>query len=99
MKFPYIPATVKIPIPSLGGGLTRPRPIIAARVIGATGTQLLDGLLDTGADDTVLEEWVAELVGEDLTHAIQRDIGLVGRVQPVPVKYVPVRIRITDGVQ
>src|SRR5438552_11787565 len=99
MKFPYIPAAVKIPIPSLGGGLTRPRPIIAARVIGPTGTQLIDGLLDTGSDDTVLEEWVAALVGVDLTKAIHRDIGLVGRVQPVPVKYAAVQIRITDGSQ
>jgi hypothetical protein len=55
MKFRYVPATVKNPIPSLGGSRTRPRPIIAARVIGDTGTQLLDGLLDTGSDDTVLE--------------------------------------------
>jgi hypothetical protein len=98
MKFPYLPATVKVAIPSLSGGHTRPRPIIAARVIGATGTQLLDGLLDTGSDETVLEEWVASLIGVDLTHADRRDIGLVGRVQPVQVKYVTVRLRITDGV-
>ena len=56
MKFRYLPATVTIPIPSLGGGLTRPRPIIAARIIGNTGAQLIDGLLDTGSDDTVLED-------------------------------------------
>jgi hypothetical protein len=99
MKFPYMPATVKLPIPSLGGGLIRPRPIIAARVIGTTGTQLLDGLLDTGSDETVLEEWAAPLIGVDLTNAIRRDIGLVGRVQPVQVKYVTVRFRITDGSQ
>jgi len=99
MKFPYIQATVKIPIPSLGGGHTRPRPIIAARVVGPTGTQLIDGLLDTGSDDTVLEEWVAILIGLDLSQAIHRDIGLVGRVQPVRVKYTAVRLRITDGSQ
>jgi hypothetical protein len=99
MKFRYVPAAVKIPIPSLGGGYTRPRPIIAARVIGPSGTQLLDGLLDTGSDETVLEEWVAPLVGVDLTRAIRRDIGLVGRVHPVPIKYVTVRLRITDGSQ
>ena len=79
MKFPYVPAAVKDPIPSLGGGYTRPRPIIAVRVIRSTGTQLIDGLLDTGSDDTVLEEWVAALVGLDLTQAIHRDIGLVHR--------------------
>src|SRR5580692_3560212 len=99
MKFPYLPAAVKVPIPSLGGGLTRPRPIIAACVIGPTGTKFIDGLLDTGADDTVLEEWVAALVGVGLTQAIHRDIGLVGRVQPVRVKYATVRLRITDGAQ
>jgi hypothetical protein len=99
MKFPYLPGAVKIPIPSLGGGFTRPRPIIAARVIGPTGNQLIDGLLDTGSDDTVLEEWVAGLLGVDLTHAVHRDIGLVGRVQPVRVTYAAVRLRITDGSQ
>jgi hypothetical protein len=97
MRFPYIPAAVKISIPSLGGGFTRPRPIIATRVIGATGTQLIDGLLDTGSDDTVLEEWVAALLGVDLTHSTRRDIGLVGRVQPARVNHVAVRLRITDG--
>ncbi len=55
MKFPYLPAAVKVPIPSLGGSLARPRPIIAACVIGPTGSKFIDGLLDTGADDTVLE--------------------------------------------
>jgi hypothetical protein len=99
MKFPYISATVKVPIPSLADGLTRPRPIIAARVIGPKGTQLIDGLLDTGSDDTVFEEWVAALIGVDLTKAIHRDIGLVGRVQPVRVQYAAVCIRITDGSQ
>ena len=99
MKFPYVPAKVKIPIPSLGGGLTRPRPIVAARLIGNTGSRLLDGLLDTGSDDTVLEEWVAGFIGVDLARAVCRDIGLVSRVQPVTVKYASVRIRITDGSQ
>src|ERR1051325_10245010 len=97
MQFPYIPATVKVPIPSLNGGHTRPRPIIAARVIGATGTQLIDGLLDTGSDDTAFEGWVAALLGGDRTRPIPRDIGLVGRAQPVRVKYATVRFRITDG--
>lgn len=99
MRFPYVPGAVKNPVPSLGGSLTRPRPIFAARVIGSTGSQLIDGLLDTGSDDTVFEEWVARLIGVDLTQTIERDIGLVGRVQPVRVRYATVRLRITDGVQ
>jgi hypothetical protein len=97
MKFPYLPAVVKNPVPSLGGGHTRPRPVIAARVTGSAGTHLLDGLLDTGSDDTVLEEWVAAIIGVDLTNAITRDVGLVGRAKPVRVKYATVRLRVTDG--
>jgi len=99
MKFPYIQATVKIPIPSLGGGHTRPRPIIAARVVGPTGTQLIDGLLDTGSDDTVLEEWVAILIRSGPEPGNPSRYRLVGRVQPVRVKYTAVRLRITDGSQ
>jgi hypothetical protein len=56
MRFPYLLAMGKTPIPSLGGKLSRARPIIAARVIGPSGTQLVDGLLDTGSDETVFEE-------------------------------------------
>src|SRR5690349_8037442 len=97
MRFPYLAATAQSPIPSLGGNLRRPRPIVAVRLIGPTGTQLVDGLLDTGADDTVFEEWLAALIGVDLTQAVPRDIGLVGRVQPVRVNYIALRLRITDG--
>ena len=75
MRFPYLSATVKAPIPSLGGSLLRPRPVIAVRVFGPAGSHLIDGLLDTGSDDTVLEEWIAGLLGVDLTKAIHRDIG------------------------
>lgn len=99
MRFPYISAAVKTAVPSLGGSLTRPRPIIAVRVIGPTGTQLIDGLLDSGSDETVFEEWMALLIGVDLAQASHRDIGLVGRVQPVRVKYISVALRITDGSQ
>jgi hypothetical protein len=97
MRFPYLLATGKAPIPSLGGGHARPRPIIAVRVAGPSGSHLIDGLLDTGADETVFEEWLAALIGLDLTNSVHRDIGLVGRVQPVRVKYVSVNLCLTDG--
>src|SRR5262245_49629160 len=97
MKFPYLGTSVKAAIPSLGGGNLRLRPIIAARLVGPNGTQLIDGLLDTGSDAPVLDEWIAPIVGIDLTKAVPRDIGLVGRVQPVRVMYAAVRLRITDG--
>ena len=95
MKFLYLLAAVKVPIPSLGGGQSRPRPIIAAHVIGASGSQVIDGLLDTGSE----KEWLAGLLGVDLTRTSPRDIDLVGRVQPVRVRYAPVQLRITDGLQ
>jgi hypothetical protein len=97
MKFPYLSAIGKTPIPSLGGSVTRPRPIIAVRVAGPTGSHLIDGLLDTGSDETVFEEWLAALVGFDLTNSLHRDIGLVGRVHPVRVHYVSVNLCVTDG--
>ena len=97
MRFPYVPAKVKLPIPSLSGALTRTRPIIAVRIIGSIGTYLMDGLLDTGADDTVFEEWIASMIGIDLSNAVDREIGLVGRVNPVRVKYASVNLRVTDG--
>ncbi len=99
MRFPYLAAPAKSPIPSLAGSITRPRPIIAARVIGSTGTRLIDGLLDTGSDETVLEEWIAHLIGIDLSQSVHRDVGLVGRMQPVRVKYASVQMRVTDRVQ
>ena len=99
MKFPYLAATLKTPIPSLGGTFARARPIIAVRVVGPSGSHLIDGFLDTGSDETVFEEWVAVLIGVDLTNAVHRDIGLVGRVHPLRIKYVSVVLRITDGSQ
>ena len=99
MKFPYTSTTAGTPIPSLGGSSTRWRPLLAVRVIGPKGTQLIDGLADTGSDETVFEEWVAALIGVDLAQAVSRDIGLVGRVNPVRIKYMSVNLRITDGSQ
>ena len=97
MRFPYLATTGSTPIPSLGGSRTRPRPIIAVRVAGPAGSHFIDGVLDTGSDETVFEDWLAKLLGFDLTQAVHRDIGLVGRAHPVRVKYVPVNLRVTDG--
>lgn len=56
-------------------------------------------MLDTGSDETVFEEWIAQVIGVDLTQAIHRDIGLVGRLHPVRIKYVSLKLCITDGSQ
>jgi hypothetical protein len=58
-----------------------------------------DGLLDTGADDTVVEDWIAATTGVDLSQAEEREVGLVGRPQPVRCRYAAVQLRITDGVE
>lgn len=97
MRFPYLEARSRLPIPSLANLLVRPRPIVAFRVRGPAGAQLLDGFLDTGSDDTVFESWVAALIGVDLTQAETRAIQLVGRPQVIHCRYAPVEFSITDG--
>lgn len=59
MIVPYLPIIGSQPIPSLGGSLTRYRPVMAVRITGPRDTRLREGLLDTGADDTVFEDTIA----------------------------------------
>jgi hypothetical protein len=99
VRVPYLPARANAPLPSLGGVMTRFRPILAARLTGPGRTLLLDSLLDTGSDDTVFEESVAVTLGIDLNQAEGRSLGVVGRRQPVHCRYAPVRLRITDGLR
>ncbi len=99
MRVPYVPVRVRQPIPSLGGGLYRFRPVMAVRVTGPTGSRLRDGLLDTGADDTVFTEALATAIGVDLTRAEERQVGLAGRSRPVRCRHALVKLRITDGQQ
>jgi hypothetical protein len=73
--------------------------VLAVRINGPARSLLLDGLLDTGSDDTVFEEWVATTIGVDLSHAAERQVGLVGRANLVRCRYAPVELRITDGVR
>ena len=97
MRFPYLPGHVRAPIPSLSGSLVRPRPVYAVRIAGPSQVRLIDGLLDTGSDDTVFEEAVAESIGIDLDNAAERQVGLVGRTQPVRCRYAQVELCLTDG--
>lgn len=97
MRVRYLHAQAKRPIPSLGGSLTRPRPVVPLRILGPSGSSLTDAVLDTGSDDTVFEAWIAAAIGLDLTGAEERHLGIVGRPQPVRCRYAPVRLRITDG--
>jgi hypothetical protein len=99
VKIPYLVAQAKSPLPSLGGSLLRPRPVLAVGITGPTRSLLLDGLLDTGSDDTVFEEWVAAAIGVDLHRAPERQVGLVGRAHLVRCRYAPVELRITAGIR
>ena len=74
----------------------RHRPLVPVRVLAA-GTWLVDGHLDTGADDTVFPLWVAGVAGVNLMGAVTQEIALAGRGRPVDARFVPVRLRITDG--
>jgi hypothetical protein len=99
VRVPYLLGPATGPLPSLGGSLVRPRPILAVRITGPRRGWLLDGLLDTGADDTVFDQSVAALIGVDLARAEERPLGGVGHPQPVRCRYAAVRLRISDGRQ
>jgi hypothetical protein len=96
--FRYKLKSVNQPIVSLGGRWSRPRPLIAVSIIGASNTIAADGLLDTGADDTVFPEHLAASIGLDLTNA---PIGqaTTANLSNAPLRYAQVHLRITDGVQ
>lgn len=87
----------RTPVPALGGATLMPRPILAIRITGPSGSRLRDGLLDTGADETILDPSVAPLIGVDLNHAVEREVHLAGRGR-IFCRYALVQLRITDGI-
>lgn len=93
----YTPCPVRTPVPALGRAILVPRPILAVRITGPSGSRLRDGLLDTGADETIVDPSVAPLIGVDLTQAPEREINLIGRGL-VRCRYAPVQLRISDGI-
>lgn len=99
MRFPYTVGQARVPQPSLGGGIQRPRPLLAVRVYGSIASSLMDGHLDTGADDTIFPAWIAAVVGLDLSQVKEHPIQLAGRAQPVQSRFLQVQLRISDGVQ
>ena len=93
----YTPCPVRTAVPALAGATLVPRPILALRITGPSGSRLRDGLLDTGADETIIDPSVASLIGVDLSQAPEREINLVGRGL-VRCRYAPVQLRISDGI-
>ncbi len=97
MLIRYTPCPVRTPVPALGGAAILPRPLLAVRITGPSGSRLRDGLLDTGADETILDPSVAPLIGVDLTQALEREVHLVGRGR-IRCRYAAVQLHISDGV-
>jgi hypothetical protein len=99
VKFAYLPDQAKAPQVSLAGGVVRPHPVIAVGLFSSQRDCLVDGLLDTGADDIVFPMSVATQLGLDVSQAPSQAIHLVGRGQPFKAYYVPLELRLTDGVE
>lgn len=98
MRFRYTPLRAKGPVVSLGGRQQRPRPIVTVTLIGPAGARAIPGWLDSHADDTVFPDQYAAHTGIDLTNVPSGTASGIGQA-PVPVKYVQVRLRMTDGVE
>ena len=93
----YSPCAVRTAVPALGGATLVPRPILAVRITGPSGSRLRDGLLDTGADETIVDPSVAPPIGVDLSQALEREVNLVGRGR-IRCRYASVQLRISDGI-
>jgi hypothetical protein len=87
------------PIPSLGGGTIRYKPVIPMTVIGPRSQETPFVLVDPGSDDIVFPAALAQRIGVDLSQAPHRQSQGVGTPQPVPVLYAPVILLLSDAVQ
>jgi len=87
------------PIPSLGGGTIRYKPVIPMTVIGPRTQETPFVLVDPGSDDIVFPMALAQRIGLDLSQAPQRQSQGVGTSQPVPVFYAPVILLLSDSIQ
>ena len=99
MNFPLKSFRSPTPVPSLGGALFRPKPIITIRVTGPTGGVFREVVVDTGADDVVFPFDLAARIGVDLTAASMRQASGVGAPRPVGLLYAPVILELNDGHQ
>lgn len=86
------------PVPSLGGGTLRYKPVVPLTVIGPNGQATPFVLADSGSDDIVFPLALALQLGISLSGAPQRQGSGVGGSQPVPVVYAPVILFLTDGI-
>ena len=96
MIFPMYGFRVSRPVPSLGGGLVRYKPLIPLTIIGPAGRTLRLVSVDTSADDIVFPSYIAPLLGVDLSNAPQLQASGVGG-HANTLYFVPVILELTDG--
>jgi hypothetical protein len=96
LKYPYKQFLVSRAVVSLGGRLSRPKPILTVSVVGPLGTRAVEGLLDTGADDTVFNDSVAADIRVNLSAAaVATGAGVGGTV--ISIRYAEVTLRLATG--
>ena len=97
LLFQYRNVRLRTPALSLGGRLTRPKPLIDISLGGPHDTRLVQALLDTGADDTVFPERYAALIGIDLTNAPEVMASGVGGLPAVRLRFAQVKLRLATA--
>ncbi|MGL4550415.1 MAG: aspartyl protease family protein [Gemmataceae bacterium] len=98
LTFPYCRVRTTGPVPSLGGRMERPRPIVAVTLLGPSGVVARDCLVDTGADDTVFPETFAARIGIDLVNAPTGSAAGVG-LHAAAIRYAVVTLRLGSGTE
>src|SRR5258708_32466502 len=97
LLFQYRKMRLRTPAISLGGRLTRPKPLIEISLGGPSDTRLVQALLDTGADDTVFPERYAALIGIDLTNAPEAEASGIGGLAVVHLRFPQVTLRLATA--
>jgi hypothetical protein len=92
--FPLLDYPSLTPVLTLGGRLSRPKPVVPLLVTGPGSTALTDVLLDSGADDVVFPTRLAARVGVSLQGSPQAQFLGAGNAQPSPVFYAPVILEL-----
>lgn len=98
LRFPYRPVSIGQAALTLGGASIRLRPLIDISVSGPGNTIIREAVIDTGSDEVILPESFAALIGLDLSVAPTGISSGVGS-PPLSVRYAPVILRLTDGLE
>jgi hypothetical protein len=99
VKFPLATFWSRTPVPSLGGGTRRYKPVIPILIMGPSGQTTTRILVDTGSDDIVFPHDIAERIGVDLRGASPGSASGVGSAGPVQILFAPVILELSDQVE